>query len=329
MVEMRQGMVENGGYTTPSFALHRKPPMSSSMPLSPRRRRLLLGAACAPLLAACASAPGGAAPAVLAQAQARLAALEQAAGGRLGVAALDTGDGRLLAYRADERFPMCSTFKAIAAAAILAHGQNVPGWLEQRVRYTRADLVSYSPITEQHLEQGMSIGALCAATIEYSDNAAANLLMALIGGPGGVTGFARSVGDTVFRLDRWETELNSAIPGDERDTTTPAAMAALLRRVALDDGLAPAQREQLQNWMRGNTTGAARIRAGVPAAWAVADKTGTGSYGSSNDIGIVFPPAGAPLVLALYYTQAQADARANSEILAAAAAIAVKAFGRA
>lgn len=312
------------------------------MPFSPRRRILLLAAACTPLLAACASAPGGAtgsapgsapvtnpaASAVLADAQARLAALEQAAGGRLGVGAIDCGNGRRLGYRADQRFPMCSTFKAIAAAAILAHGTNVPGWLDQRVRYTKADLVSYSPITEQHVDDGMSIGALCAATIQYSDNAAANLLMKLIGGPGGVTGFARSVGDTVFRLDRWETELNTAIPGDPRDTTTPQAMATLLRRVALDDGLAPAQRDQLQDWMRGNTTGDTRIRAGVPAGWAVADKTGTGAYGSSNDIGIVFPPNGAPLVLALYYTQADPQAKANSEILAAATKIVISAFGR-
>lgn len=305
------------------------------MPFSPRRRTLLLGAACTPLLAACASAPGSApdstnpaASALLADAEARLAALEQAAGGRLGVDAIDSGDGRRLGHRADQRFPMCSTFKAIAAAAILAHGKNVPGWLDQRVRYTKADLVSYSPITEQHVDDGMSIGALCAATIQYSDNAAANLLMKLIGGPGGVTGFARSVGDTVFRLDRWETELNTAIPGDPRDTTTPQAMATLLRRVALDDGLAPAQRDQLQNWMRGNTTGDTRIRAGVPAGWVVADKTGTGAYGSSNDIGIVFPPKGAPLVLALYYTQADPQAKANSEILAAATKIVMSAFAR-
>lgn len=300
--------------------------MNTSPLFSPRRRTLLIAGACAPLLAACAATPG--ASAALAEAQVRLAALETAAGGRLGVQAIDSGDGRRLGHRADERFPMCSTFKAIAAAAILAHGKNVPGWLDQRVRYTKADLVTYSPITEVHLDEGMTIGELCAATIQYSDNAAANLLMALIGGPGGVTGFARSVGDTVFRLDRWETELNTAIPGDARDTSTPAAMASLLRRVALDDGLAPAQRDQLQAWMRGNTTGDTRIRAGVPSGWAVADKTGTGAYGSSNDIGIVFPPKGAPVVLALYYTQAQPQAKANSEILAAATTIVMAAFGR-
>ncbi|NHZ63760.1 class A beta-lactamase [Massilia genomosp. 1] len=307
------------------------------MPFSPRRRTLLIAGACAPLLAACASVPGVATPGVatpgvatpVAEAQAELAALEAAAGGRLGVGAIDTGDGRRLGHRADERFPMCSTFKAIAAAAILAHGKHVPGWLDQRVYYTKADLVTYSPITEKHLDDGMTVGELCAATIQYSDNAAANLLMAMIGGPGGVTGFARSMGDTVFRLDRWETELNTAIPGDPRDTATPAAMAALLRRVALDDGLPAAQRDQLQNWMRGNTTGDTRIRAAVPASWAVADKTGTGAYGSSNDIGIVFPPKGAPVVLALYYTQADQQAKADSEILAQATRIVMAAFARA
>ncbi|MCE3604691.1 class A beta-lactamase [Massilia sp. P8910] len=303
--------------------------MTSSLPFSPRRRALLAAGACAPLLAGCVlpycPVP---VPVPVTGAHPRLAALEKAAGGRLGVAALDTGNGRQVGHRADERFPMCSTFKAIAAAAILAHGKNVPGLLAQRIRYTKADLVTYSPITEQELDKGMTVAELCEATIQYSDNAAANLLMKLIGGPAGVTAFARSVGDTTFRLDRWETELNTAIPGDPRDTTTPQAMATLLRRVALDDGLAPAQRDQLQEWMRGNTTGAARISAGVPAGWAVADKTGTGAYGSSNDIGIVFPPEGAPVVLALYYTQAAPDAKANSEILAAATRIVMEDFKR-
>ncbi|MDQ1833907.1 class A beta-lactamase [Massilia scottii] len=297
--------------------------MTSSLPFSPRRRTVLVAGACAPLLAGCALPSG---PVVITPA--RLATLEKAAGGRLGVAAVDTGNGRQLGHRASERFPMCSTFKAIASAAILAHARNVPGLLEQRIRYTRADLVTYSPITEQALDKGMTVAELCAATIQYSDNAAANLLMKLIGGPAGVTAFARSVGDATFRLDRWETELNSAIPGDPRDTTTPEAMATLLRRVALDDGLPPAQRDLLQAWMRGNTTGATRIRAGVPAGWAVADKTGTGAYGSSNDIGIVFPPKGAPVVLALYYTQAAPDAKANSEILAAATRIVMEESGR-
>ncbi|ATQ73346.1 class A beta-lactamase [Massilia violaceinigra] len=297
--------------------------MTSSLPFSPRRRGLLIAGACAPLLAGCALSSG-----TVGVTQARLAALEKAAGGRLGVAAVDTGNGRQMGHRASERFPMCSTFKAIASAAILAHARNVPGLLEQRIRYTKADLVTYSPITEQELDKGMTVAELCEATIQYSDNAAANLLMKLIGGPAGVTAFARSVGDTTFRLDRWETELNSAIPGDPRDTTTPEAMATLLRRVALDDGLPPAQRDLLQAWMRGNTTGAARIRAGVPAGWAVADKTGTGAYGSSNDIGIVFPPKGAPVVLALYYTQAAPDAKANSDILAAATRIVMEELGR-
>ncbi|MDM5180668.1 class A beta-lactamase [Massilia sp. DJPM01] len=299
--------------------------MTSSHSFSPRRRALLAAGACAPLFAGCALSYG---PAVVTEAQARLAALEKAAGGRLGVAALDTGTGSQLGHRASERFPMCSTFKTIAAAAILGHASKVPGLLAQRVRYTKADLVTYSPITEQELDKGMTVAELCEATIQYSDNAAANLLMKLIGGPAGVTAFARSVGDATFRLDRWETELNTAIPGDPRDTTTPQAMATLLRRVALDDGLPPAQRDQLQEWMRGNTTGAARIRAGVPAGWAVADKTGTGAYGSSNDIGMVFPPKGAPVVLALYYTQAAPDAKANSEILAAATRIVMADFKR-
>ncbi|WP_435575389.1 class A beta-lactamase, partial [Burkholderia cenocepacia] len=155
---------------------------------------------------------------------------------------MDTASGRVIEHRAGERFPFCSTFKAMLSAAVLAQSVERPGLLQQRVTYTKADLVNYSPVSEKHVGAGMTVAALCEATIQYSDNSAANLLMKLIGGPSAVTAYARSIGDDAFRLDRWETELNTALPGDPRDTTTPAAMAASIRVLTLGDALPAAQR---------------------------------------------------------------------------------------
>ncbi|MBU9617210.1 PenA family class A beta-lactamase [Burkholderia multivorans] len=299
---------------------------------SSQRRILLLAAATAPLalsLGACAArdatvsdaaSPVGAAPA-------SFAALERAAGGRLGVCAIDTATGRRALHRADERFPFCSTFKAMLAAAVLAQSVAHPGLLQQRVTYGRSDLVNYSPVTERHVDTGMTVAELCAATIQYSDNTAANELMKRIGGPAAVTAYARSIGDDTFRLDRWETELNTALPGDLRDTTTPAAMAASLRVLVLGDALPLAQRAQLIEWLRGNKVGDKRIRAGVPTGWRVGDKTGTGDYGTTNDAGVLWPPSRAPIVLAVYYTQARADAKAKDDVIAAATRIAIATLG--
>ncbi|MEJ2768155.1 class A beta-lactamase [Mycetohabitans sp. B46] len=308
-----------------------------------RSRRALLRA-CAmlpwmPTLAACAaqgpsaSASGSSAlrgPATLQEPAAlpleALAALETRMRGRLGVCAIDTGSGVQLVHRAAERFPLCSTFKAVLAAAVLARSGDTPDWLSQRVRYGPADVVSYSPISGQHAGDGMRIDEMCAATLQYSDNTAANQLMKVLGGPGAVTAFARSVGDAIFRLDRWEPDLNTAIPGDVRDTSTPAAIADTLRAVMLGDGLRPWQRQQLQQWMLGNRTGDKRIRAGVPAQWRVADKTGTGEYGTTNDIGVLWPPGRAPIVLSVYFTQPQQDVPARDEAIEQATRIVVDAL---
>ncbi|MBR8089043.1 PEN-B family class A beta-lactamase [Burkholderia cenocepacia] len=312
------------------------------MTYSSKRRTLLLAAATTPLVltvTACASRQGAApdeatraaaaaadaiAPAVAA---ATLADLERDAGGRLGVCAIDTASGRVIEHRAGERFPFCSTFKAMLSAAVLARSVERPGLLQQRVTYTRADLVNYSPVSEKHVGAGMTVAALCEAAIQYSDNSAANLLMKLIGGPSAVTAYARSIGDDAFRLDRWETELNTALPGDPRDTTTPAAMAASLRVLTLGDALPAAQRAQLVAWLRGNKVGDKRIRAGVPAGWAVGDKTGTGDYGTTNDAGVIWPTSRAPIVLAVYYTQTRADARAKDDVIASVARIVAQTFG--
>lgn len=252
-----------------------------------------------------------------------LAGLEKEYGGRLGVAALNTADGRLVLHRADERFPFCSTFKMMLSAAILSRE---PALLKKRIKYDKSDLVPYSPVTSKHLADGMTVAELCEATLQISDNAAANLLMKQIGGPAAVTAFARSIGDTEFRQERWETELNTALPGDVRDTTTPLAMAKSLQKLVLGEALPAAPRKQLKDWMLGNTTGATRIRAGVPAGWPVADKTGSGDYGTVNDIAVIWPPGKAPIVLAVYTTQPNKDDKTRPEIHGEVAKIVIEAF---
>lgn len=300
------------------------------------RRALLLGAVSAPFVGACAplSRDRDATPAAL---QA-LDQLEASAGGRLGLAAFRGGNsgssgssGNLgahsaLLHRADERFPMCSTFKVLAASAILQRSVREADLLQRRVRYTASDLVTYSPITEKHVQDGMTLAELCTAALQYSDNSAGNMLIDALGGPPAVTAFARLIGDATFRLDRRETELNTALPADARDTCTPGAMARNLQRLMLGDALPARQRERLVAWMRGNTTGATRIRAAVPADWQVADKTGAGDYGTVNDIGVAWPQTGAPIVMAIYFTQTVKEAPMRNDVVAAAARIAVTAL---
>ncbi|GAA1459603.1 class A beta-lactamase [Williamsia maris] len=232
------------------------------------------------------------------------AGLEQRFGTRIGVVALDTGTGRAIGNRDDERFPMLSTFKVLAVAALLRAHPLSTGYFDQIVRFTAADIVSNSPVTSTRVVTGMSVADLARAALQYSDNTAGNLLLDRLGGPSAVTAFARSIGDPVTRLDRRETELNTAIPGDPRDTSTPDAEASNLRTLLLgapDATVAPAkpERDQLVEWMIQNTTGAAKIRAALPG-WTVADKTGGGDHGSANDVAIAWPPGGgAPLVVAV------------------------------
>jgi beta-lactamase class A len=289
------------------------------------RRRLLLAAVSVPIATVWTSwATQGNATAA---AQAQFAKLERTLAGRLGVFALNTANGKQLNYRGDEYFPMCSTFKVILTSAILKRSTQIDGLMQQRIKYQQNDLVTYSPITKQHIEDGMTVDALCAAALQYSDNTASNLLMKILGGPGAVTTFARSIGDGQFRLDRWETALNSSIPGDRRDTSTPNAMGLSLQRLALGDALEPRLQLQLRVWLQGNTTGAARIRAGMPADWQVGDKTGTGDYGTANDIALIWPPRRSPVVVTIYTTQGEKDAKSRNDIIASAARIVVDWLG--
>lgn len=234
-----------------------------------------------------------------------LSAIEARSGGRLGVAVLDTQTGRTLQHRADERFAMCSTFKLLLVAAVLQRIEKNKERADRLVRYSWNDLVTYSPVTELHVADGMTVWALCEATLQLSDNAAGNLLLDIIGGPAGWTAFARTLGDEVSQLDRREVELNTAIPTDPRDTTTPSAMLGNMRKVLLGDVLTSPSRQRMIDTMAAGTLGARCLRAGFPADWRVADKTGSGWNGTRNDIAIIFPPKRAPILACAYYTESK------------------------
>lgn len=239
-------------------------------------------------------------------AESALAELERRSGGRLGVHLLDSGSGREFGHRADERFGMCSTFKLALAAAVLREADGGRLALDERIAFGKDDMVPYAPVTEKHLADGdMSIGALAEATQTTSDNVAANLLMKRLGGPLELTRLFRTMGDPVTRIDRWEPEMNLVPAGEQRDTTTPRAIAGLVARVCTGDLLAPSSRELLRGWMIATTTGKRRIRAGLPADWVAGDKTGTGIAPAMpnkyNDVAVIWRADRAPLVVAAYF----------------------------
>ncbi|WP_405020802.1 class A beta-lactamase [Kitasatospora sp. NBC_00070] len=254
-----------------------------------------------------------------------LAELEREHGARLGVFGRNTATGRTVAYRADELFPICSVHKTITAAAVLRDLDRDGEFLAKRIRYTEQEVKDsgYAPVTgtPEHLANGMTVAELCAATLDFSDNAADNLLLRELGGPTAVTRFCRSIGDGVTRLDRWEPELNTAEPGRVTDTTSPAAIGRSHAKLVLGDALAPRDRRQLTAWLLANTTSGARFRAGLPADWALADKTGTGSYGTTNDVGIAWTPDRQPVVLAVLSTKPDAAAEADEPLVARTAAL--------
>ncbi len=273
--------------------------------------------ATAPPQAVLAAAPGAS------ELQKALDDIEAGLGGRLGVAVLDTGSGFRAGHRADERFPLCSTFKFLAAAAVLARVDAGNESLDRRVRVEPKDIIAHSPAAEKQLNGTMSLAELCEAAVTLSDNAAANLLLAQLGGPAGLTQSLRALGDQETRLDRFELELNEALPGDPRDTTTPAAMVKNLQNLVLGDGLSPASRGQLANWLIANKTGDDCLRAGTPAGWRVGDKTGSGERGTRNDIAVLWPPGRAPIVAAAYITGATVSPeRRNAGLAAVAKAVA-------
>lgn len=298
------------------------------MTSQPSRRALLLAAALAPV-AGCATGEeqgrdGTAAPSSPSSGRGApapvtprsLPGLEREYGARLGVYAVDTGTGATVVHRADERFAICSVFKTLAAAAVMDRGPL--SRLDERVRYTRDDLVTYSPVTEKHTGTGMTLRELCDAAVRESDNTAANLLLRDLDGPSGLNAYLRGLGDSVSRLDQYEPHLGGNPPKDPRDTTTARAVAADYRALVVGDALPAAQRTLLTEWLVGSTTGGERIRAGAPRGWKVGDKTGTGDYGRANDVAVLWPERGAPLVLAVLTDRPDRDAEPSNPLVAEA-----------
>lgn len=239
-----------------------------------------------------------------------LTALEQKSGGRLGLCAMDTASGRTLTHRADERFAMCSTFKLPLAAAILQRADQGKLKLDTVVAYGKDDMVPYAPVTEKNLAKGgMTIRDLVEAAQKTSDNVAANLLLKQIGGPAGFTQFFRDIGDEVTRLDRFEPAMNGGgVAGDERDTTTPAAMAQTVAKIFTNGLLVDDSRALLTQWLVDTKTGLKRLRAGLPPDWKAGDKTGTamdGKLGKYNDVAVAWPNDRGPIVIATYFNVSQ------------------------
>ncbi len=245
------------------------------------------------------------------------AKLDVESGGRLGVAVLDTASGDTVGHRQDEPFPMCSTFKVLCAAAVLSRVDAGKEQLARRIPITSADLLDYAPVTKQHVGGEMTVAELCEAMVTISDNTAANLLMASVGGPSAITQYARGIGDSVTRLDRTEPELNTADAGDPRDTTTPQAMAHNLQTLTLGVALLPPSRDQLNTWLVGCKTGDAKLRAGLPKDWRIGDKTGSGAHGTRGDVAVVWPAGHPPLMIAVYLTQTSGDEDKRNAIFAA------------
>ncbi len=246
--------------------------------------------------------------------EARLAGLERRHGGRLGVAIHDTGSGRRVAHRGDERFLMCSTFKLLLAAAVLDRVGRGKEKLDRRIVFGKDALLEWAPLTSKHVgAPGMAISELCEAAITQSDNTAANLLLKQIGGPEAVTGYAHRLGDPLTRLDRTEPTLNRH-DGD-KDTTTPAAMLRDVHKLLLGDALSAGSRERLTNWLLANQTGGDSLRAGLPSDWREGDKTGSGDT-ASNDVAILCPPRRKPVLVAAYYENAKATGEERHAVLA-------------
>jgi beta-lactamase class A len=274
------------------------------------RRWMLAAASAVAICAGSAATATGGTPVV-----SRLEAIRMRLGGRLGVHVLDTHTGRRFGLDDESRFAMASTFKLLLAAAVLSKVDNGELELTKAIPFGKKDMLSHAPVTSKSLDKGsLTVKELCAAIVEVSDNPAANLLLSLIGGPAGFTRFVRTLGDTATRLDRIELELNSNLPADPRDTTSPRAMVASMEQVLTKKVLTESSRRMLTGWMVTSSTGLARLRAGLPADWKAGDKTGTGENGAVNDLAIVWPPGRKPVLIAVYMSESPE----KTDVLAAA-----------
>jgi beta-lactamase class A len=289
--------------------LRRPHPSCSAPSMFSRRNFLVVATLCLPCVLHGGPRRFGKLPAAFAQ-------LEEANGGRLGFAVLDTATGERSGYRADERFPMCSTFKFLLASAVLQRVDGHRETLDRAVEIPAKPLLFNSPLSEPHAGGTMTVAALCRATLTRSDNTAANLLLETIGGPSGITSFSRSLGDTVARLDRIETPLNESLAGDPRDTTSPTAMAGDLKSVLLGNVLSERSRDKLAVWMEASLTGLERLRGKLPARWRVADKTGANGEHTSNDIVVIWPAGKLPIIVTAYITQCAGPESKRAAMLA-------------
>lgn len=295
--------------------------MSRATPVS--RRALLAAGLTVPAAGLLSSA--GPVSARETAAESELRDVEKRYGVTLGVHAVNTRTGATVTHRAGTRFAFCSTFKALAAAAVLRdHGRCAP--LDKVIHYPERDVLPNSPITAKHVDTGMTVGDIAAAAIQYSDGNAGNLLLRQIGGPPGLTAFCRSIGDSTTRSDRWEPDLWTAVPGDPRDTTTPEALGRTYHRLMLGRALPPRARARLVAWLKGNTTSGARFRAGLPDTWVIADKTGTGDYGVANDVGVAWTTRGTPLMLSVMSSGSAKDAPVENAAVADAARVLARAL---
>ena len=259
--------------------------------------------------------------------EARIAEIERTNGPRIGIVAIDSKSGRRIEHRPDERFPMCSTFKLLAVSAALQRIDQAKEKLDRFIPYGEKDLLEYAPVTRQHVQEGgMKLEALCQAAIEQSDNTAANLILQAIDGPASVTKFARSIGDPITRLDRKEPELNDFRPGEDKDTTSPAAICEDLRRLLMTDVLSQESRNRLNRWLESCQTGAGMIRASIPPVWRVGDKTGRSRSGATNDVAVIYPPDGAPIFVAIYIFNASTSDEQRSATVSTVARFVLEEF---
>ncbi|UOQ95712.1 class A beta-lactamase [Halobacillus shinanisalinarum] len=254
----------------------------------------------------------------------KFAQLENEFDAQLGVYTLDTSTNQTIEYRPEKRFAFASTYKALAAAIVLQ--QKSKDDLKEVITYTEDDLVSYSPVTKEHVDTGMTLLELSEAAVRTSDNTAGNLLFKALGGPGEFEQALRQIGDSVTQADRYEPDLNEFTPGDTRDTSTPKALATSLKAFAVGDLLSNDKRELFTDWLQGNATGDGLIRAGAPEGWVVGDKSGAASYGTRNDIAVVWPPNREPIVIAIMSHLDKEDAQYNDALIAQAAEVALNAL---
>jgi beta-lactamase class A len=293
--------------------------------------RLLVSLVVIPL-AACSATPPAAPPSSVSAVSspapaepwvAQLKELETKFDARLGVFAIDISTGKTVSQRQDERFAILSVFKGYACGALLKAHPLSTGFFEQRIKFTQADIIPNSPVSAAHVATGMTVSELCHATITKSDNTAGNQILKLLGGPAKLTEFARSINDPATRLDRWEPELNIVPAGEERDTTTPAAIGNAYRSMVLGDVLGTAERAQLKEWLLASVTGNARIRAGLPSTWVTGDKTGTGYSGAANDVAITWPVPDSPVVISILTDKPKAakDVDGDNALLAEASRV--------